>query len=95
MTLLERIYADVNEGSSWPSVPSAAQKERVKWPVLKCLSTLEKTAPEPIMIVMSDYLGDRKLYASFAWKPATWTVEQKRQLVRGVLQAIREGLVSG
>lgn len=95
MTLLERFYVDVNEGSSWPSEARAAQKERVMWPVLKCLSTLEKTAPEPIMIVMSAHLGDRKLYASFAWKPATWTVEQKRLFVRRVLQAIREGLVSG
>ena len=95
MTLLERFYVDVNEGYSWPSEPGAAQKEQVMWAVLGCLSTLEKTAPEPIMIVMSAYLGDRKLYASFAWKPATWTVEQKRLFVKEVLQAIREELVSG
>lgn len=95
MTLLERFYVDVNEEFSLPSEPSAAQKERVMWPVLKCISTLEKTAPEPVMIVRCAHLGDRKLYASFAWKPATWTVEQKRLLVRGVLQAVREGMVSG
>ena len=74
MTLLDRFYVNVSDGSNWPTETNTAQKRSILGPVLKCLSTLDKAAPEPMMIVMSYYLVSIKSWVSLAWKPATWTV---------------------
>lgn len=83
MTLLERVFVSVDQQSDWSTSASNRQKNRVIWPVRKCLAALGKTQAQSIVMVLSDqYLSilselciDSRPGESITHR---WTTEQKR-----------------
>lgn len=95
MTLLEKVYINVDQRPNWSICADAEQKEAAMRPVLDCLAILGKTPAKSTMIVVSDRhlsrMSDANLGgASTAWIPYRWTVEEKRMWVEEVKLAIQD-----
>ncbi|KAF6221860.1 hypothetical protein HO133_001828 [Letharia lupina] len=95
MTLLEKVYINVDQRPNWSICADAEQKEAAMRPVLDCLAILGKTPAKSTMIVVSDRhlsrMSDANLAgASTAWISCRWTVEEKKMWVEEVKLAIQD-----
>ena len=97
MALLEKIYVNLNQRSTWPGTNVDGDRHIFMHDLLKCFAILGKTSARTIEIIVSDRHLSSKFGGIVAWNPATqvqwaairWTVEEKREWVEKVKLAIQ------
>ena len=97
MTLLEKVYINLDQRSTWPSINVDGDRHVFMHRLLNCFAILGKTSTQSIEIIVSDRDLSSKFGRLIAWNPATqaqwaairWTVEEKREWVEKVKLAIQ------
>ena len=97
MTLLEKVYVNLDLWPTWPTFSVDRDRDIAMQPVLNCFAILGKTSIPSIEIIVSDKHLSSKYGGSAALDPATqaqwaeirWSLEEKRKWVEKVKLAIR------
>lgn len=95
MTLLDRVYINVDQRPNFFQSEQDEQKKSAMRPVLDCLANLGKTSAKSIMIVMSTQFISRfadgiSVRVPSVWIGRLWSVEEKRLWVAEVKSAIED-----
>ena len=94
MTLLDRVYVNVDQQTSWPRINVYGHSHMCMQPLLNYFDILGKLSTRSIEIILSDRHLSSK-YGGWGstiregWAEFRWTMEMKRKLVEKVKLAIQ------
>ena len=97
MTLLERLYVNLDQRNTWPSINVDGDRRLFMQPLLNCFATLGKASTRSIEIIVSDrYLSSKygglvslDAATQAQWAEIRWTVGEKRKWVKKMKLAIQ------
>ena len=98
MTLLEKVYINLDQRSTWPGINVDGHRHIFLPRLLDSLAILGNTSTRSIEIIVSDRHLSSKFGRLVVWNPAfqaqwaeiRWTLEEKRDWVEKVKMAIQD-----